>query len=364
MKRFGKGFGEEPFLKRFSPTGAPEASVKWFAACWGDMVQEKKLVIALGAGLGLVALVLATLLLAIRWSTPAAPGDRLPRASADAAIATDASAWCELLELRVPGVKILRGIAAGPDGRIQITADTAWLTLDASGAVVAQTPLAEAANAVAVAGDGTVYLGLVSHVELFGPDRARIAVWGEPETDSLITSVAVGAEDDVFVADAGAHLVWRYDRQGRLRNRIGERDPAQKVPGFVVPSPYFDVAVGNDGTVWAVNPGRHELENFTPEGQLLRSWGKEAVGLDGFVGCCNPSHIARLPDGSFVTSEKGVPRVKQYAADGRFLGVVAGADRFTPGTVGLDLAVDNQGRILVLDPKRGVVRIFAAVTTP
>ena len=80
--------------------------------------------------------------------------------------------------------------------------------------------------------------------------------------------------------------------------------------------------------------------------------------IEGFCGCCNPSHFAILEDGSFVTSEKGIPRVKIYDRLGRLASVVAGSDRFDEGTVGLDLALDSAQRILVLDPARRAVRIF------
>jgi hypothetical protein len=80
--------------------------------------------------------------------------------------------------------------------------------------------------------------------------------------------------------------------------------------------------------------------------------------LDGFCGCCNPSHLALTPDGKFITSEKGLPRVKVYDRAGRFECVVAGPDRFARDTVGLDVAVDSTGRILVLDPAAGAVRVF------
>jgi hypothetical protein len=80
--------------------------------------------------------------------------------------------------------------------------------------------------------------------------------------------------------------------------------------------------------------------------------------IEGFCGCCNPSHFAIREDGSFVTSEKGIPRIKVYDRLGRLAAVVAGPDNFDEGTVGLDLALDSAQRILVLDPARRAVRIF------
>ena len=162
----------------------------------------------------------------------------------------------------------------------------------------------------------------------------------------------------VFIADAGNKIVVRYNLQGDIINRIGEKDVAQEIDGFVIPSPYFDIAIGYEGNLWIVNPGRHKLENYTFDGKLRSSWGETSINLNGFCGCCNPTHIALLSDGSFVTSEKGLPRVKVYNQMGKFKEVVAAPDQFDEGTIGLDLAVDSENRILVLDPRRQQVRIF------
>jgi hypothetical protein len=51
-------------------------------------------------------------------------------------------------------------------------------------------------------------------------------------------------------------------------------------------------------------------------------------------------------------------RVKIHERDGSFRSVVAGPESFDEGTVQLDLAVDSKGRVLVLDPKRRMVRVF------
>ncbi|HQU73469.1 MAG TPA: hypothetical protein PLG66_14295, partial [Calditrichia bacterium] len=62
--------------------------------------------------------------------------------------------------------------------------------------------------------------------------------------------------------------------------------------------------------------------------------------------------------GSFVTSEKGLARVKIHERTGDLRTVVAAPGDFQKGTVGLDLAVDARGRVLVLDPRMGAVRVF------
>jgi hypothetical protein len=107
-----------------------------------------------------------------------------------------------------------------------------------------------------------------------------------------------------------------------------------------------------------VNPGHRQIENYDEDGRFVKAWGVSSIQLPGFSGCCNPTHIAMMPDGSFITSEKGLVRVKAYDHDGKFVNVVVAPNSFDEGTVGVDLAVDDGGRILLLDPSRKVVRIF------
>jgi hypothetical protein len=68
--------------------------------------------------------------------------------------------------------------------------------------------------------------------------------------------------------------------------------------------------------------------------------------------------MALAPDGSFVTSEKHLVRVKRYDATGRFAGIISGQREWRKDVVGLDLAVDSKGRILVLDPAADGVRVY------
>ena len=113
--------------------------------------------------------------------------------------------------------------------------------------------------------------------------------------------------------------------------------------------------MAQDDTLWAVNSGTRELINFDLSGSFIKSWGVSSAKLEGFVGCCNPSHFVIMNDGSFVTSEKGLERVKIYNSAGVFQCVVASPAEFTSGTVGLDLAVDIEGNIYVLEADSGKI---------
>ncbi len=263
------------------------------------------------------------------------------------------------------------GIALDSQGSIYIVGDKAIRVFTGSGNLLDEIELTDVPRCLTVAGDGRIYVGMKNHVEVYNDDGKRLATWDSLGNDAVLTSIAV-SKNDVFVADAGNRIVLRYDTSGKLINRIGAKDKARNIPGFVIPSPYFDLAVGRDGLLRVVNPGRHRIEAYTFEGDLEFFWGKFSnVDVKGFCGCCNPANFAILDDESFITCEKGLTRVKIYDAEGTFVGVVAGTEQLIEGGTahicyfpeqcragGFDVAVDSQGRILVLDTIKNVVRIF------
>jgi hypothetical protein len=121
---------------------------------------------------------------------------------------------------------------------------------------------------------------------------------------------------------------------------------------------YFDLVAGADDLVYVVNPRLMRVEGFTHQGQYETAWGQGSPSVKDFFGCCNPAHLAVLPDGRFVTAEKGMPRVKIYARDGTFETVVAGSSQLSDTPT--DLATDPLGRVLVLDGRAAKVRVFLA----
>jgi hypothetical protein len=256
-----------------------------------------------------------------------------------------------------PGLDEMYGIAVDPSDRIYVSGTNGIEIFDNSGKPEKQIPVKGIARSIHVDNMGRIFAGVEDHIEIFDFSGKRIGKWKAESKSSILTSIAV-TPADVFVADAGEKVVYHYDHDGKLINRIGEKDPQNNIPGFVIPSPYFDLGISHSGQLWIVDPGRHTLMNFSFDGKLISSWGKASMGVDGFCGCCNPSNFAFLSDGSFITSEKGIERINVYQADGKYKYLVAAPGSFEEGTRGLDLAVDSQDRILVLDPVKKKVRFF------
>jgi hypothetical protein len=268
------------------------------------------------------------------------------------------------------GFRQSRAIALDSSGRMYVAGDRAIRVFGHAGELARAIDLSGEPRCLTMADDGRIYAGVGDHVEVLSAEGQRIASWNPLGDEAILTSIAKH-KDDVLVADAGHRIVLRYDTSGTLVGHIGEKNADKNIPGFVIPSPHFDLAVSRDGLLRVVNPGRNRIETYTLDGDLEFAWGERSVDIKGFCGCCNPVSLALLPDGAFVTAEKGLDRVKVYSSDGAFVGVVAGPAQLgkqgkikvcnTPEECrggGLDVAAGPDGRIYVLDVTDNVVRVF------
>lgn len=256
-----------------------------------------------------------------------------------------------------------RAIAVGANGRIYVAGDKTVRVFDPQGVrLPGDISLDDAPTSIAIAADSTIFLAMTDHVEVYESNGTRSAAWDPVSAETRITSIAL-AEEDLFVADYGHREVVHYKRSGQIVGPIGD---------FVIPSPFFDVAVGPDRTLHVTNTGEHRIEIYSFDGNLISWWGEFSnTAVEGFSGCCNPVNFALLADGEgYVTCEKGLTRVKIYDPEGNLVGFVAEPRQFArhdarkeaPGfnwdLVGLDVAVGAAGRIVVLDRTTAEIRIF------
>jgi hypothetical protein len=191
-------------------------------------------------------------------------------------------------------------------------------------------------NAVAISANGNIFLGGETFVVCFDPDfkpvwqyktelpvtalaasainlyaavqgtilvlnfkGEKVDEWGPFEENSMITSLSVNDKYVAF-ADASNKTVFVLDKNGVVKSLIGNSE----VP-FIIPSPYFDVALGADNIIYIANTGNRRIERRNIEGKLLDFFGEPGTDPDAFCGCCNPAHFALIP-GGFVTAEKGI----------------------------------------------------------
>lgn len=240
-------------------------------------------------------------------------------------------------------------IAAGTDGRIYVGGERTVMALNADGDIVQRVAVADAPRCLAVDDAGNLYAGIGNHIEVFAPDGKRTASWDASAPDAIPVSIAL-SETAVFVGEAKHGQVLRFDRNGQW---------VDSIPGFVLfSSPILGMTVDAQQNLWVANPGGRELRRYDRNGVMDRQWSQAGRSIDRFSGCCNPVDIAIRADGSIVTSEKNIVRVKVVSPTGELVGVVAGPRAFDQDIENLDVAIDARGRILVLDPVQKAVRVF------
>ena len=241
---------------------------------------------------------------------------------------------------------------------IYLVGDMKLKVIDDSGKLLKENVFVEKPKTVEVSGD-TIIVAFEKRIQILNQNFEEINQWSLDNDNSFITAI-VFYENFLYVADAGVRRILRFDMAGELQNEFEGKASEDVLHGFIIPSPYFDIDINDYGDLWVVNPGLHSLENYTSEGRLREHWKASGNQTENFSGCCNPAHFCFLPDGSFVTSEKGLVRVKVYKPSGEFVCVVAPPTKFDDKIEGQapDVAVDSSGNIFALDFDRNVLRVF------
>jgi hypothetical protein len=275
------------------------------------------------------------------------------------------------------GFEQATAIMIDDDDQVDVGGDHAVKLFDLKGRLKRKIDLKETPTCLAIGlHPRDVCVGFKTRFAIYGESERILHESKEISKDSYFTAIAIQCTD-VFVADAGRRIVVHFSANGaacKVVREIGRKDEnagsgkdeKDEFAGFIVPSKHMDLAIDKDDLLHVANPGCHEIETFTFDGKWKGAWGEQGSGIESFMGCCNPTNFAIMPDGGFVTSEKGLPRVKLYSHEGHFVGVVAGPEQFarslyTEDAPGIGLAVTSDGTICVLDPFSRQVRLFTKI---
>ena len=206
-----------------------------------------------------------------------------------------------------------------------------------------------------------IFVGFGTYVAKYDHDGALLQQWTDLGDRTVITNLAIKG-DKGFVADAGNRRIVILSREGEQLGEFEGKTESDDGHGFIVPSANFDLAVNSYDELWVVNPGKHALENYTDDGRLNGFWERQSFEIEGFLGCCNPARITTMADGSFVTSEKGLVRIKIYDPSGQLKSVVAPPDLFN-GEIGKapEVCADENGVIYALDFEKDMIRVFEPI---
>ncbi|MCG8306540.1 MAG: hypothetical protein MI975_04055 [Cytophagales bacterium] len=229
--------------------------------------------------------------------------------------------------------------------------------IDTSGREIFNRKVPGPSTAICISEKKIIYLGCKTRLEVYDFWGDLLDTWQEIDTGAYITSIAI-VGGKLFVANAGGPEIIRYDKQGEIELKFDGKNQESKDHGFVVPSPYFDVDIDPEDDLWIANTGLQNIQNYTKSGSLRGYWGNSGYNAEDFTGCCNPAHFTILSDGSFVTCEKGLVRIKVHKPSGKLDAFVAAPKDFAKNSGPLDLASDEHDHIYALDITQKMVRKF------
>ena len=180
-----------------------------------------------------------------------------------------------------------------------------------------------------------------------------------------VAGVAVDGEDRVYLICRGDHPVLVYDQQGNFLRSWGEGEFTARTHG---------ISVGPNGTIFCTDDGNHTVRQFTPEGKLLMTLGvmntpsdtgydgKDLMTITRGGGPFNrPTNIAVGPKGDlYVSDGYGNCRVHQFSPTGQ-LKRSWGSPGRDPGQFYLPhgIAVAADGRVFVCDRESDRIQIFS-----
>ncbi len=180
-----------------------------------------------------------------------------------------------------------------------------------------------------------------------------------------VAGVAVDGEDRVYLICRGDHPLIVYDQKGNFLRSWGEGDFTYRTHG---------ISVGPNGTIFCTDDGNHTVRQFTPEGRLLMTLGtmntpsdtgydgKDIMSITRGAGPFNrPTNIAVGPKGDlYVSDGYGNCRVHQFSPTGQ-LKRSWGAPGRGPGQFYLPhgIAVASDGRVFVCDRESDRIQIFS-----
>ncbi len=163
-------------------------------------------------------------------------------------------------------LKKVSALAVDADDRIYVAGDKSLCRFSRQGQLEKRIELSDEPTCLTVGNwqhisPGRIYVGFSDHVEVYGPDGAKVAIWpGGLGKNARFTSIST-SEHEVFIADAGQSVVQRFDWEGKLLEPFGESNPGHftsLVNGANAP---FDLVVGLDDLVYVVNRRDRRVES-------------------------------------------------------------------------------------------------------
>lgn len=182
-------------------------------------------------------------------------------------------------------------------------------------------------------------------------------------------SIAVGVNNDLYVADSRNHRIVHFSQDGTLLNAWGSFADIStgNAPLGTFNEPW-GVAVGPDGSVYVTDTWNHRVQKFTADGKPIKSWGQYGQpspdvpeSASSFWG---PRGIAVDKTGRVYVADTGNKRIAIFDQEGKYI-TEFGSGGFDPGQFDepVGVAVGPSGTVYVTDTWNQRIQTFVPDAT-
>jgi DNA-binding beta-propeller fold protein YncE len=148
----------------------------------------------------------------------------------------------------------------------------------------------------------------------------------------------IDADDSFYCVDNGDHTVRKFAKDGELVFTLGTKNkPAPPGKPFNKPT---DIAKAPNGDLYVSDGyGNSSVHHFTPDGELLRSWGEPGTGSGQF----NLPHGVWADEKRIYVADRQNNRVQIFTSEGEYL--EEWGNLLRP----CDIFFDRRGRIYIAE---------------
>jgi streptogramin lyase len=149
---------------------------------------------------------------------------------------------------------------------------------------------------------------------VFDREGRFLASWGE-EVLKDAHGIFIDAEDHVWCVERETHCVHKFTTDGRLLMTIGTPgSPGEEGRPFRLPT---DIAFASTGEIYVSDGyGNRKVHKFSPQGELLLSWGREGSGPGEF----NFPHGVRVDaQDRVLICDRENNRIQLFSTSGEYL---------------------------------------------
>lgn len=205
--------------------------------------------------------------------------------------------------------------------------------------------------AVAVDSQDRVYVYSRSEHPMIVLDRDGnfLTSWGDDILKDA-HGIFIDAEDNIYCVERETHVMHKFTTDGELLMTLGTMDkPGAEGEPFNLPT---DFALGPDGEMFISDGyGNARIHKYSPDGELIKSWGKPGTGPGEF----DLPHCVRVdPRNRVMVADRSNNRIQFFTLDGEY--IEEWGDLLQPDTIFIDeddlvyiAELDQRVTIMTLD---------------